>query len=474
MSKLQGGFDLLLLTSLASQASTMVKTTPTMVAYKKPPTDEEEFEEEEEESSEEDDDDEEEEAEDDDHFSEEPESEDEWEEERRAKAVQYLGESDMEDEDVPGPAGPSRPASASTNAATLSFGEQLKQSKKARRRQYRLDADPVQSTQDGEVVAATSRAPGRRGRPVPRHSEPSTSQSTATHDGAPPKSTARKSIPHRSDKHAPTEVSSKRPVSRFRSVLSDPSVSKVPEARDPRFDSSSGSLDPLLFSRSYSFLSKQRESELASLKQTHQALKKRNDISREDKEKMERTVRRMENVEVERRRKEREEGAMREWKAKERQQQKEGKGAFYLKKSSSSCYSPTNHHAHPAMWLCRGRQEDCARRSLQRPFVRQQAAAKVARAKEEEGIGEGQEGAAATVAGESDCVTVRHSALQTETRTLRRLLRCGTETCEARETASSLLSSLVSDRSHLNRLPFGVRRSTSISRPQTSIETHRS
>ncbi|KAL0951248.1 hypothetical protein HGRIS_007966 [Hohenbuehelia grisea] len=66
----------------------------------------------------------------------------------------------------------------------------------------------------------------------------------------------------RSSKHAPTEVTSKRPVTRNRQVVE---VQKL-EARDPRFLPLAGEFDASKFQQQYGFLAKNRVSELHTLR----------------------------------------------------------------------------------------------------------------------------------------------------------------------------------------------------------------
>ncbi|KAI1117218.1 hypothetical protein F5Y14DRAFT_403572 [Nemania sp. NC0429] len=69
-------------------------------------------------------------------------------------------------------------------------------------------------------------------------------------------------IPQRASKHAPTEMSSKRQVTRRREVVS---VQKV-APRDPRFSSASGTVDEARARKAYAFLDEYRDAEMAQLK----------------------------------------------------------------------------------------------------------------------------------------------------------------------------------------------------------------
>ncbi|KAG1747904.1 uncharacterized protein EDB91DRAFT_1345081 [Suillus paluster] len=75
-------------------------------------------------------------------------------------------------------------------------------------------------------------------------------------------SRARKDLAKRSSKHAPTEITSKRPVSRRRIVID----SKTPQPRDPRFLHITGTFDPQKFRTQYTFLSTLHKDELSTLR----------------------------------------------------------------------------------------------------------------------------------------------------------------------------------------------------------------
>ncbi|KAG6377105.1 hypothetical protein JVT61DRAFT_1156 [Boletus reticuloceps] len=66
----------------------------------------------------------------------------------------------------------------------------------------------------------------------------------------------------RTNKHAPVEITSKRPVSRRRLVVDD----TLPKPRDPRFMHATGCYDPSKFKQQYEFLSGLRHDELATLR----------------------------------------------------------------------------------------------------------------------------------------------------------------------------------------------------------------
>ncbi|WFD43130.1 rRNA biogenesis protein rrp36 [Malassezia psittaci] len=83
---------------------------------------------------------------------------------------------------------------------------------------------------------------------------------------------ARKELERREHKSAPTIMSTRRPVSRARSVVPTAGPAK---GRDPRFDSlSAGPVNLDLLSKSYKFLPDLYEKEIASLKSTYDKLKR--------------------------------------------------------------------------------------------------------------------------------------------------------------------------------------------------------
>ncbi|KAI0396129.1 hypothetical protein F5Y17DRAFT_137446 [Xylariaceae sp. FL0594] len=135
--------------------------------------------------------------------------------------------------------------------------------------------------------------------------------------------------PKRSSKHAPTEMSSKRMVSRKRDVIAVPTVA----SRDPRFSSASTTNNPTDEARlrkAYSFLDEYRDSEISALKA---AIKKCKDAR--EKEELARQLKSMESKKEAQARKD----AQRELIERHRRREKElvSQGVksrpFYLKKA---------------------------------------------------------------------------------------------------------------------------------------------
>ncbi|TDZ51625.1 rRNA biogenesis protein RRP36 [Colletotrichum trifolii] len=167
-------------------------------------------------------------------------------------------------------------------------------------------------------------APGRRRK---RGAEPSDEESDS--ESGPeeigrgkPKSAAE--IAKRTSKHAPTEMSSKRQVSRRREVIAVPKM----EVRDPRFDPLSGPVDEAKARKAYAFLDEYRADEM---KQLRAEIRKTKDATK--KEEMKRLLLSMESKMKARQRKDREQEVMADHKRKEKELVKQGKQPFYLKKS---------------------------------------------------------------------------------------------------------------------------------------------
>ncbi|POS75295.1 hypothetical protein DHEL01_v206317 [Diaporthe helianthi] len=138
--------------------------------------------------------------------------------------------------------------------------------------------------------------------------------------------------PSRSSKHAPQEVSSKRPVSRKREIIP---VKKV-QYRDPRFDpavtgrSVKTKADEDHVRRAYAFLDEYREDELRKLKG---AVKKA--ITPAEKEQLQRAYMSMESRKKARDKKDKERAVVEEHRRREKELVKQGVKSrpFYLKKS---------------------------------------------------------------------------------------------------------------------------------------------
>ncbi|KAJ3322886.1 hypothetical protein HDV06_002545 [Boothiomyces sp. JEL0866] len=129
----------------------------------------------------------------------------------------------------------------------------------------------------------------------------------------------------RADKNMPVEITSKKPVSRKRTIVE---VSLAPKFRDPRFEPLAGKLNEGLFKRSYGFIREYQESELEMLK---------NDIQKEKdperKEELKKTLSRLTSKINAQKLKDKQEQTKREYKKKEQALVKDGKTPYFLKKS---------------------------------------------------------------------------------------------------------------------------------------------
>ncbi|KAI3325051.1 DUF947-domain-containing protein [Xylariaceae sp. AK1471] len=147
----------------------------------------------------------------------------------------------------------------------------------------------------------------------PHHSYPDTKSSSK-----PPKP------PKRSSKHAPTEMSSKRQVTRKREVVTTHAV----PSRDPRFSAASGQVDEGRSRKAYAFLDEYRDSEMAQLKA---AIKKTK--SAEEKEGLTRALKSMQSRKEAQARRDAERELISQHRRKEKELVAQGKTPFYLKKA---------------------------------------------------------------------------------------------------------------------------------------------
>lgn len=125
----------------------------------------------------------------------------------------------------------------------------------------------------------------------------------------------------KTSKSAPTEMSSKRPVTRKREVVPVPSRN----ARDPRFDSAVGRVNEEQFSKNYAFLKDYQDSEISVLKE--QIKKTKDERLREQlRAKLKPMESRKQTEESKRKAAE----LLREHKQKERELVKQGKKPYFL------------------------------------------------------------------------------------------------------------------------------------------------
>jgi ribosomal RNA-processing protein 36 len=129
---------------------------------------------------------------------------------------------------------------------------------------------------------------------------------------------------NRSSKHAPTEISSKKAVSRKREVVPVPKR----EFRDPRFEPLSGFVDEVKVRAAYSFLDEYRDDEIKELKS---AIKTARDEDAKDK--LKRALMSMESKKKAQMRKQKEQEILDNHRKAEKELVKQGKQPFYLKKA---------------------------------------------------------------------------------------------------------------------------------------------
>lgn len=128
----------------------------------------------------------------------------------------------------------------------------------------------------------------------------------------------------RPSKHAPAELSSKKAVSRTRSVVPHPTRSP----RDPRFESLLGPLNEQKIKSNYAFLEGYRDSEIRDLKRQIKTPK----LPEEKKDALKKEVLRMESRRKAQERKDAEQEVVRRHRREEKAKVEGGKTPFYLKR----------------------------------------------------------------------------------------------------------------------------------------------
>lgn len=128
----------------------------------------------------------------------------------------------------------------------------------------------------------------------------------------------------RSSKHAPGSQTSKRQVTRKRTVVDAPKR----QSRDPRFGPLSGRPDDTLLQKNYAFLNTYAETEMDTLKSRIKASK-----SEDEKAELKRALLSMESKKKAREAKERQQEVVRAHRKKEKEAIQEGKNPFYLKRA---------------------------------------------------------------------------------------------------------------------------------------------
>lgn len=127
----------------------------------------------------------------------------------------------------------------------------------------------------------------------------------------------------RKHKNAPTVMSSKKPVGRFRQVVEV----KKREVRDPRFTSWTGELDQSKFREAYDFLSSYSKDEIKKLKK---AINKSKD--KEESKKLQAVLTRLQQYQSSQSRGKVQDEQNKKWRRKRRDQIKQGHRPFYPKR----------------------------------------------------------------------------------------------------------------------------------------------
>ncbi|KAI4215028.1 MAG: hypothetical protein LQ351_002342 [Letrouitia transgressa] len=199
------------------------------------------------------------------------------------------------------------------------------------------NSDPTIMEEDsfGSLLAAQrhSSKQNRLRSPPPSHQHPQSSnpsklsrRKTSSSSSDDDENRRRRRHYHRSSKHAPTTLSSKKPVSRARPVL--PPSTRAPP-RDPRFLPLCGPAPPPhLVARNYSFLTPYLFHEISTLKSAILSEK-----SPEVRSNLQRALERQESRIAAQRAREAEQDVLREHRAAEKAAVASGKRPFYLKKS---------------------------------------------------------------------------------------------------------------------------------------------
>ncbi|POW03038.1 hypothetical protein PSTT_11368 [Puccinia striiformis] len=199
------------------------------------------------------------------------ESEDEWAEER--KAVRYIAESELEDNDL-----------------DLSSDDQSDDMSKLGKTKL---VSATTTKRDNEEEG-TSSSTNRNRHQITKKTTSGQEGISESEEAAKKAYSSRKPIAHRSHKHAPIEISSKKAVTRKRTIVEVPKI----ERRDPRFDSLSGAVNEVLHQKSFGFLKEQRRLEIEELRQTLNKAKKKGQQPLESLELLQEQLRREENKEV--------------------------------------------------------------------------------------------------------------------------------------------------------------------------------
>ncbi|KAF8523081.1 hypothetical protein BU17DRAFT_75025 [Hysterangium stoloniferum] len=150
-----------------------------------------------------------------------------------------------------------------------------------------------------------------------------------------PRPKERRLVAHRSNKHAPMEVSSKKPITRRRQVVEMQRV----KPRDPRFSDLTGLLSENHFRSQYGFLPELHKSELTTLKESLSRARKLlissprhlREERQQEVQRLEQAVKRAESTVNRERREEAERKALEKINKEEKDKRKTGKKNWWLK-----------------------------------------------------------------------------------------------------------------------------------------------
>ncbi|KAH0832068.1 hypothetical protein J3R83DRAFT_12976 [Lanmaoa asiatica] len=178
----------------------------------------------------------------------------------------------------------------------------------------------------------------------------------------------RNDLTKRTNKHAPVEVTSKRPVSRRRMVVDD----KLPKPRDPRFMHAAGRYDPSKFKQQYDFLSGLRNNELLTLREHMKRARKllANSPSHlraereEEGKRLERAMKKAESAVNLDNREHVEFKALRSAKQTEKEKRKQGKARWWMKRCKPIIQLPPSWHSHLSSTLTAEQKELLAKARL--------------------------------------------------------------------------------------------------------------
>ncbi|KAL0576354.1 rRNA biogenesis protein rrp36 [Marasmius crinis-equi] len=233
---------------------------------------------------------------------------------------QWVDEDDLEMPTSSSPvAGPSKLSTLKEDLSTLPMGA-------LRHAQRVMKQHESSSESEGSDSSSDTDEEGE-------HDE--TVQSHSAREG---KQRERKEVGKRSSKHAPMETSSKKPVTRRRTVVDV----KVPEVRDPRFLPMTGQLSVEKFQSNYDFLTKSHGTELKTLRENLKRARKLLSNSprdlRPEREaevaRLELAMKRAESVVNRDRQQHAERTALSKVKKEEQEKRKHGKGQWHMKDSA--------------------------------------------------------------------------------------------------------------------------------------------